>query len=35
MFGVKVMLEIWVRVESNWMKNEKLLLEMGYLGREI
>jgi GTP-binding protein Era len=35
MFGVKVALEIWVRVEPNWMKNSKLLTEMGYLGREI
>ena len=32
MFGVKVALELWVRVEPNWMKNRKLLAEMGYLG---
>ena len=32
MFGVKVELELWVRVEPNWMKNQKLLAEMGYLG---
>ena len=31
-FGVKVEMEIWVRVEPNWMKNERLLAEMGYLG---
>ena len=31
-FGVKVAMEIWVRVEPNWMKNERLLSEMGYLG---
>ena len=31
-FGVKVAMEIWVRVEPNWMKNERLLTEMGYLG---
>ena len=31
-FGVKVSLELWVRVEPNWMKNERLLAEMGYLG---
>ena len=31
-FGVKVELAIWVRVEPNWMKNERLLTEMGYLG---
>lgn len=34
-FGVKIALELWVRVEPNWMKNEKLLIEMGYLGGEI
>ena len=32
MFGVKVRLELWVKVESNWMKNNRLLAEMGYLG---
>lgn len=31
-FGVKVSLELWVRVEPNWMKNQKLLSEMGYMG---
>ncbi len=31
-FGVKVSLEIWVKVEPNWMKNERLLAQMGYLG---
>jgi GTP-binding protein Era len=35
MFGVKVAMELWVRVEPNWMKNERLLVEMGYLGGEI
>jgi GTP-binding protein Era len=35
MFGVKVALELWVRVEPNWMKNDRLLVEMGYLGGEI
>ena len=35
MFGLKVKLELWVRVEHNWMTNEKLLIEMGYLGAEI
>ena len=34
-FGIKVELELWVRVEPNWMKNERLLAEMGYLGAEI
>ena len=35
MFGLKVKLELWVRVEHNWMTNEKILTEMGYLGAEI
>ena len=35
LFGVKVALELWVRVEPNWMKNERLLVEMGYMGGEI
>ena len=35
LFGVKVALELWVKVEPNWMKNEKLLTEMGYMGGEI
>ncbi len=34
-FGVKVAMELWVRVEPHWMKNEKLLVEMGYMGGEI
>ena len=34
-FGVKVALEIWGRVEPNWMKNERLLAEMGYLGELV
>ena len=34
MFGVKVQLELWVKVEPNWMKNNRLLVEMGYLGSE-
>ena len=31
-FGIPVALELWVRVEPNWMKNDRLLAEMGYLG---
>jgi len=31
-FGVKIAMELWVRVEPNWMKNDRLLAEMGYLG---
>ena len=34
-FGVKIALEMWVRVEPNWMKNERLLTEMGYMGGEM
>lgn len=35
LFGVKVRMELWVRVEPNWMKNERLLAEMGYLGELV
>jgi len=35
LFGLKVALKLWVRVEPNWMKNERLLVEMGYMGGEI
>lgn len=35
LFGVKVRLELWVHVEPNWMKNERLLAEMGYLGELV
>lgn len=31
-FGVKVALQIWVKVAPNWMQNKRLLAEMGYLG---
>ena len=34
-FGVKVSLDLWVKVESNWMKNGRLLAEMGYMGAAI
>jgi len=34
-FGVKVALELWVRVEPGWMKNSRLLAEMGYLGELV
>ncbi len=34
MFGVRVHLELWVKVTPNWMKNSRLLAEMGYLGAE-
>ena len=34
-FGLKVELSINVRVERNWMKNERLLAEMGYLGELV
>ena len=29
---MKVHLELWVKVEPNWMQNSRLLAEMGYLG---
>lgn len=32
MFGVKAEMELWVRVEPNWMKNKRTLAEMGYMG---
>lgn len=32
MFGLKVRLELWVKVEPGWMKNDRLLTEMGYKG---
>jgi len=31
-FGVKVQLELWVKVEKDWMKNPRLLQQMGYMG---
>ncbi len=31
-FGVKVTLELWVKVEKDWMKNFWLLQQMGYVG---
>ena len=30
-FGVKVRLELWVKVEKDWMKNTQLLQQMGYM----
>ena len=32
MFGLKIRLELWVKVEPNWVKNDRLLTEMGYKG---
>jgi len=34
-FGVKVLLDIWVKVEPDWTKNGRLLAEMGYRGGMI
>lgn len=31
-FGVKVKLELWVKVEKHWMANTTLLRQMGYMG---
>jgi len=35
LFDVKVAIEMWVKVEPNWMKSERILVEMGYMGGEI
>ena len=35
MFGVKAEMELWVRVEPNWMKNRRLLTDMGYFGELV
>lgn len=32
MFGVKAAMELWVRVEPNWMKNPRILTDLGYMG---
>ena len=32
MFGVKARIELWVRVEPGWMKNQRILSDMGYMG---
>ena len=32
MFGVEATLEIWVKVEKNWMKNFWILRDLGYAG---
>ena len=34
MFDLKVRLDLWVKVVPNWMKNNRILAEMGYLGAE-
>ncbi len=34
-YGLKVELELNVKVGRNWMKNERLLAEMGYLGELV
>ena len=33
MFGVKISLDLWVKIEKDWMKNFWLLQQMGYAGR--
>jgi GTP-binding protein Era len=35
MFGVKSRIELWVRVEPGWMKNSRLLSDMGYMGELV
>ena len=32
MFGVKAEMELWVKVSPGWMKDKRLLAEMGYMG---
>ncbi len=32
-YGVRVRVELWVKVEKNWFKNLKILEQMGYAGR--
>jgi GTP-binding protein Era len=32
MFGIKAHVELWVRVERGWMKNQSVLERMGYMG---
>jgi GTP-binding protein Era len=34
-FGLKVVLSVTVKVEPGWMKNERLLAEMGYMGELV
>ena len=35
MFGVKAEMTLWVNVEPNWMKNKRLLTDMGYFGELV
>ena len=35
MFGVKAEMSLWVNVEPNWMKNKRLLTDMGYYGELV
>ena len=35
MFGVKAEMELWVKVEPGWMKDKRLLAEMGDLGELV
>ena len=35
LFGVKAEMSLWVDVEPNWMKNRRLLTDMGYLGELV
>lgn len=32
-FETRVKLDLWVKVESNWFKNSRLLQQMGYIGQ--
>jgi GTP-binding protein Era len=30
LFGMKVFLEVWVKVKESWREDEQLLVELGY-----
>jgi GTPase len=32
-YGVRIRMELWVKVEKNWFQNHKFLEQMGYAGR--
>lgn len=35
MFGVRAAMELWVRVEPHWMKNPRILTDLGYMGELV
>jgi GTP-binding protein Era len=30
LFGMKVFLELWVKVKESWRQDERMLVELGY-----